>query len=274
MALWPNTRSDILGRQPVGISGYLAFQETAQRTQRGLAYFAGEQVEETSSVPEGAFPGAAIIAPLESGGMSTSISGSGQAGGPAIMALLAVASLAGGGGVTALGGLIVNLAATIAGSGGVSSAAVQAFLNLLATISGSGGASGTGTGIGDMDATVTGQGSTASTATGIGAMGATLRGYGELTPEGLRDAVWSAIANSYTTTGTMGAKLNSAASGGVDYLAMAEAVRTELAAELARLDAAISSRQASGAVVDADVRYVNGVEIGGTGTPGDTWGPA
>ena len=60
----------------------------------------------------------------------------------------------------------------------------------------------------------------------------------------------------------------------IDYLAMAEAVRTELAAELARLDAAISSRQASGAVVDADVRYVNGVEIGGTGTPGDTWGPA
>jgi hypothetical protein len=48
----------------------------------------------------------------------------------------------------------------------------------------------------------------------------------------------------------------------IDYLAMAEAVRTELAAELARLDAAISSRQASGAVVDADVRYVNGVEIG------------
>lgn len=154
MALWPNNRTDILGFQPANLVGQLAFQEARQRTERTLSYFAGEQIEETSSVPEGAFPGAAIIAPLESGGMSTSIIGSGRASGPAIMALLAVASLAGSGGATALGGLIVNLAATIAGSGGVSSAAVQAFLNLLATISGSGGAAGPATGRGALAATV------------------------------------------------------------------------------------------------------------------------
>ena len=114
----------------------------------------------------------------------------------------------------------------------------------------------------------------AGTPRAVGSLAGDITPFTELSPQNLAAAVWSAIAASNNTAGTMGSKLNSAASGGVDYAAMADAVRAELAAELARLDAAISSRQAGGAVVDADVRYVNGVEIGGTGTPGDTWGPA
>ena len=63
-----------------------------------------------------------------------------------------------------------------------------------------------------------------------------------LTPTGIANAVWTAVSAQNNISGTMGAKLNSAASGGVDYGDMALAVRAELVAELARIDAAISSR--------------------------------
>jgi hypothetical protein len=148
MALWPNTRTDILGRQPVGISGYLAFQETDQRRQRALAYFAGDGIEETSSIPEGAFQGAAcILPPLVAGGMASgnqvtdfigTATGNALAGGPVVGTAGMLMSQAGGlslqvtmvgdGTITidqagalaltiALGG---NGAATITGAGGLS----------------------------------------------------------------------------------------------------------------------------------------------------------
>ena len=63
-----------------------------------------------------------------------------------------------------------------------------------------------------------------------------------LTAKTISAAVWAAISAENNVSGTMGAKLNSAASGGVDYGDMALAVRAELVAELARIDAAISSR--------------------------------
>ena len=276
MALWPNTRSDILGFAPMSTSGAMAFQETAQRVWRNVAYFAGEQVEETSSVPEGAFPGAAIIPPLVSGGMSaannaTDISataaGNVLAGGPVEGAASATFSQTGG----------LALQVTLAGDGTIT-VSQSGSVALTIALAGNGTASITGTG--GLSMIVPFDGAAAFALTGAAnlkgnlALSGDITPFTELSPQNLADAVWSALSAGYVTTGTMGAKLNSAASGGVDYLAMAEAVRTELAAELARLDAAISSRQASGAVVDADVRYVNGVEIGGTGTPGDTWGPA
>ena len=52
---------------------------------------------------------------------------------------------------------------------------------------------------------------------------------------------------------------------------IAQQVRAELAAELAKLDATISSR--STGTVPADVRYVNGVAIKGSGQLGNEWGP-
>lgn len=178
----------------------------------------------TASAPNG-YGIRALVPARTPGGLSSSVSGSGQAGGPLILALQALATISGAGGITALGGLIVNLIATISGSGGVSSASMQAFLNLLATIGGTGGLTATPSGIGNVGATLTGVGTTAgSTATGRGNMAATIRGYGDLTPEGLRDAVWTAIAASNNVPGTMGAALNAAGSGGVDLNALAAAV--------------------------------------------------
>lgn len=94
--------------------------------------------------------------------------------------------------------------------------------------------------------------------------------YTELSPENLARAVWDALATQFNETGTMGSKLNTASSGGVDMGAMVDAV-------LAALNAT---------TIPTDVRKVNGDTIIGhgipptydnTGTmtaPGDPWRPA
>ena len=48
--------------------------------------------------------------------------------------------------------------------------------------------------------------------------------FTELSPQWLANAVWSALASEYNTSGTMGAKLNTASSGWVDLNALAQAV--------------------------------------------------
>lgn len=213
------------GGAAAAVGGAGAGFDTVQRNLRGnrLGRFAGEEHLANASTPDG-YGMQALVPPITAGSMSGKATGSGAAGGPAILALDALATITGAGSLEALGGLIVNLAATITGSGGISAATMQAFLNLLATISGSGGVTATATGIGNASATLAGTGAATGAATGLGNMGATLRGYGDLTPEGLRDAVWQAIATSNNAPGTMGAVVNAAGSGGVDLNALAAAV--------------------------------------------------
>lgn len=69
-----------------------------------------------------------------------------------------------------------------------------------------------------------GTGDIEATMKGIAYMETVIKSYGDLSVEGLRDAVWTAIASKYVNPLTMGGKLNSAAVGGVDYDALAEAV--------------------------------------------------
>ena len=71
-----------------------------------------------------------------------------------------------------------------------------------------------------------------------------------LTTTGIANAVWGAVAAANNDSGTMGQKLNSAASGGVDYGSMADAVRTELSAELARI---IEIAKIHGLVIGSDL---------------------
>ena len=74
--------------------------------------------------------------------------------------------------------------------------------------------------------------------------------FSELSPEGLAAAVWGAVAATNNDAGTMGNKLNSAASGGVDYSALADAVRTELGVELSRI---LELAQIHGLVIGVDL---------------------
>lgn len=135
------------------------------------------------------------------------------------------ATLIGSGGVSsAVLGLIVSIAAALSGSGGVSSATTQALATLVATLTGSGGITATAAGLAQLLATLTGSGSVTANNTALMDITANIVGYGEATSQGIRDAVWSAAASEFNGAGTMGAKLNTASSGGVDLDALAAAV--------------------------------------------------
>lgn len=161
--------------------------------------------------------------------------------------------------------------------------------------------------------TITWSGS--ATPRGDGNMIGAVSPFTELSPENLAAAVWNALATEYNSAGTMGNKLNLASSGGIDYNtlaqavwtyvtreltitgneAAADAVRAEIAAELARIDVAVSTRLASSgytpaptasdnatavllaaevAPIKADIRKVNNYTVSGEGTASDPWGPA
>jgi hypothetical protein len=160
--------------------------------------------------------------PIKAGGLSAKFTGTGGASGSLTLALDAVATLLGEGGLSALGALIVNLGATLTGSGGVTDAQIQALLELSALITGHGGINSTATGTGDAQVNMTGVGNIFVSGTGIGNVTAVIRGYGDLTPEGIRDAIWDAVASEYDQANTMGAKLNAAGASGDPWASVLE----------------------------------------------------
>lgn len=123
-------------------------------------------------------------------------------------------------------GLIVAIAATLTASGGISSAAATALASMVADLTGSGDVTATAAGLADIGAVLTGAGVVVAGNTALMDIEATIRGYGDLTPEGIRDSVWSAILANYPDTGTAGNTLSLAGSGGVDYDTLATAVWT------------------------------------------------
>jgi len=181
-----------------------------------------------TSMPDGNYPPVTWKMPLKAGAISSRSRaiGSGTITASGNLGYQIIAALSGSGTFSdALGTLIINLIADISGSGTISDAAMQAFLFALADLTGSGNISDADLeGVGALISALTGAGVITSTLTGTGALSSDIKSYGNLTPEGLRDAVWNAVASGYNISGTMGQKLNSAASGGVDYDALAEAV--------------------------------------------------
>lgn len=89
----------------------------------------------------------------------------------------------------------------------------------------------------------------------IGQMIGTTDVVTELTADSIASALWNAIAADYNDAGTMGNKLNTASSGGVDMSALAQAV----------LDAAQL------APIHANVQQMNDANVLGNGTSGDKW---
>ena len=203
-----------------------------------------------AGVPDGYTHPGSYLLPMKAGAMSShnNVTGAGDISDADAWAVrLAVAALTGTGGITASGGLIVQLAAALVGSGTVTSANLQGFLAAVAALSGSGGISDADLeGFGALLAALTGSGTAGgSTATGIGELSADIVSYGDLTVEGMRDAVWNAIAAQYNDTGTMGEKLNDAGSGSNPWTEVIEDSYT--AAELLRIITAALAGELSGA---------------------------
>jgi len=193
------------------------------------AIYAGEGAfTDQTSLPDGNTISITWRMPLKAGAIASrnKIIGLGSIVASGNLGYQIIASLSGSGTISnALADLLIALGASISGSGTISDADMKAYLDLVASITGNGDiTSAELLAVGELIAELIGSGIITSTLLGDGELSANITSYGSLTPEGLRDAIWNAVATSYNTSGTMGQKLNSAAVGGVDYNALAEAV--------------------------------------------------
>lgn len=125
-----------------------------------------------------------------------------------------VASLTGDGDITsALLALIVSAVASI-GGGGDLTADIVGKLEAAADLAGSGDLAGAAGALADMVAAVSGTGSVFGSPRADGYVSANIRGYGDMTPEGIRDAVWAASLAAINVAGTAGAAVQAAGGGG------------------------------------------------------------
>ena len=218
--------------------------------------------DEYYALPNGGYPSLTWFIPQKAGqiGSSNQIYGSGVP--TAILAggIAAASALTGSGTITNGGlSLIADLIAALTGAGDISPPAnLVAILNLYSNqLTGSGAVSATLIAYADVQASLTGTGTLSLTPYAIGQLAADITGQSVLSPQSLAAAVWNALAAQYNDSGTMGNKLNLAASGGVDYATLAAAV-------LAAMNVAPP---------DVNIAKINGLVVDGTGTEADPWGP-
>lgn len=186
----------------------------------------GAGIASTASVPNGhEHPGAWMMAPA-GGGLAAynTISGSADLAASIALGRALSAELTASGTISAASlALIVSFAADLAGDGDLS-AAMRGAVQLAAELAGDGDVSAA---LGliawcacDLAGTGTASGSTLR---GTASMAAEILSYGALTPEGIRDAVWNALAASFNDAGTMGELLNGAG-GGTTPAAIADGI--------------------------------------------------
>ena len=253
MALLGN--ASLLHKSPAKyVTGVVGFCDRANSNKPGMMRNRGDLTQSTlwkyDAVPSGTYAGRAFMPPQKAGRLVTrsAFGVSAQASGAMGLPGAAAASISFD--ASAIGGLF---------AGGVASCTI--------TISGSaaiaGLAAGSASGVMSINATAV----TGATAWGVASctmsMPATAVGYGlgymqastvdntALTPLSITQAVLGALAAEYNVSGTIGNKINTASAGGVDLVALADAVRDALATELGRIDAAISSRATVAAIMGA-----------------------
>lgn len=193
--------------------------------------------DEYYALPNGAYPNLTWFIPQQAGqiGSSNQIYGSGIPTATLAGGLNALGDLTGSGTITnGFLSLIADLIASLTGAGDISPPAnLIAILNLYSDqLTGSGAIAATLAAYADVQASLTGNGTLTLTPYAIGELSANITGESALSPQNLAAAVWNAIASQYNTVGTMGNKLNSAASGGVDYHALGLAVWNILQSEV------------------------------------------
>jgi hypothetical protein len=256
MALYPNGR--YLTRSPgrhfgpsVGLDVY------ARGRGDRLNRFVSDTHARTASTPDG-YDVHGTTPAIRAGSMAarkplTAVDGSASllSGGPmeGAAALCTVDSSAGLSLVVGLSGTASVL--TVTGDGGT--------LSLTIGLDGMASMAFTGSGALSMIVPFEGTGSVASVGgaadlRGILSMAGGWTPFTDLSPENLAREVWNAVASQYNDAGTMGAKLNTASSGGVDLNALAQAVWEY-------------------ATRTVDVEKIKGQTINGTGTESDPWGP-
>jgi len=202
--------------------GYSEFLKASQLAWRDITYFTNDEIEETSSWPEGAAESpSCIILPIISGGMASgnnatdiTLTGAGN--------LLSGAPIQGDATFSITGNNSdLSLIIGMEGDATFTLTAPDALLSLTIGLEGDAEwsitAANANLGLivpfgGDATFTITGT----ADLKGICSLAGDITPYTELSPESLAAAVWNALSSAYEIAGTMGALLNTAGSGGLD----------------------------------------------------------
>jgi hypothetical protein len=165
--------------------------------------------------PTGSNPPYAIVIGAKGGLISSSntISGASSTSISMAMGLAAQSSLSGSGGLIGGLSLVIQLACGILASGNISASLVGK-LEMASALAGQGDLESSLGLIAFVVSEITGSGSVEGTFYGTASLAADISSSSTLSPENLAAAVWNSIAASFNTAGTMGAKMNSAASAG------------------------------------------------------------
>jgi hypothetical protein len=214
------------------------------------------------SVPTGSYPTLAFIIAQRVGAIASGnqIYGNGVSSGNLAGGLNSGAGLTGSGTVTNANlSLIASLIASLTGAGDVTPPpTLVGKLELISNnLTGSGAVAATLTAFASVQAALSGAGSLAVIPYATGSLAADITGQSELSPQSLAAAVWSALAAQFNDAGTMGQKLNAAASGNIDYATLAAAV-------IAAMNATPP---------DVNIAKINGLGVDGAGTEANPWGP-
>ena len=239
MAMYPNGRHLTLSTKRA--FGPAAGLENRTRSTGSIrARFISETFARTASTPDG-YDLKSVVAPIRSGSMSAYMKPVAEISGIAL--LLNGAPMLGTGAITWTTGAGLSLVVSLSGTSAlVTFTSGAASLRLTIALDGTG--SVVFTSAAGLSLTVPISGSAAMSVTGA----ADLRGrlsmegswtpFSALSPEGLAQAVWGALATANNESGTMGSKLNLAGSGGVDINALATAVRDILLADFTEIKGA------------------------------------
>ncbi len=216
MALIGN-RSVLLKSPGRFLSGTIASAERSNFSRPGQTANRFQALNRLSAgLPEGALSPASWSLPRTAGGMSSryEILGTGSLAASGALGLNALADLDGAGDIIFAGlALVVSAVASLVGSGSLS-ADIVGKLEAAASLVGSGDAAGAMGALASLVADLSGSGSLAGAPRADGFISANIRGYGDLTPEGIRDAVWAAALTAINVAGTAGAAVQAAGGGG------------------------------------------------------------
>lgn len=173
-----------------------------------------EQIKR-DSFPTGSNPPYAIIIGDKGGLLSSTntISGTSSTTIAMAMGLAAQSALTGSGTIAGSLSLIIQLACNILASGTISASLVGK-LEMASALAGEGDLTASLNLIAFVISELIGDGTIEGTFKGNASLSADISSSSTLSPENLAAAVWNSIAASFNTAGTMGAKMNSAASAG------------------------------------------------------------
>lgn len=212
---------------------------SAQRAGRGL-------FGDHAAYPVGNLHPSAWFLPQKAGAMSMRPLGQGSITAGLIPTRPMALDLTGAGTLDATGALVVSMLLALAGEGALS-ASITGNLNMSVGLTGSGDLQSNLYGIAAMAVDLLGQGDLDATIAAFGNMEIDLVVTGTgLTTGNVGDAVWRHLIGASEAQ----ALLAAATTGGVDYGALADAVRDELQSELARI---IELAKIHGLVIGADL---------------------